>query len=319
MNPYELKIQVRRRNDWLLETLKTQFVYGQREILLDFIGYPYDCLIDGLLQHGVLDIGLNILGPKMPRIKTPRSGLVKRFPLFVYSKATELDFNQNTGIHARFIGAPWLYLPENNLSPQLGSTCNSNCKNTVIFPSHQTLGGKSILSVDEIRKKISYWRIAAGSDICLCLFWVEYLDSNWHVACAEEGVKINCAGVGETFPFWGLSPFRLNFLPKLRGIIDSHSTVISEDISSVIFYSIDRGKSVGVFPESRSFQKSDREKTPILFDAWLESNMPKLKNAVCSSEEYSSLANKYLGRDSILSKNEMIERLRIIPNILIEN
>jgi hypothetical protein len=319
MNPYEVKIQIRRRNNWLLETLKTQFVYGQREILLDFIGYPYDYLIGGLLQHGVLDIGLNITGPSIPRIKTPRSGLVKRFPLYVYSKATEIDFNQNTGIQTRFIGAPWLYIPENSHSSQFGSTCSANCKNTVVFPSHQTLGGKSILSVNEIRKKISYWRIAAGSDICLCLFWVEYLDSNWHEACAEEAVKINCAGVGETFPFWGLSSFRLNFLPKLRCIIDSHSTVISEDISSVIFYSIDRGKSVGIFPDSRSFQKSDREKTPIEFDAWLESNMPKLKNAICSSEEYKSLTDFYLGRDSILSKNEMLERLRLIPKILTES
>lgn len=315
----KFKIEVYQRNTWLLNTLKTQFVYGQREILLDFIGYSHDCLIGGLLQHGVLEFGVNIIDSEIPRIKTQRSSLVKRFPLYVYSKTTASDFNQNSSIKSHFIGAPWIYIQDYHSESRLNTVCSPNCKNTIIFPSHQTLGGDSILSVKEIRSKIAYWREVASDNICICLFWVEYLDSNWHEACLLDDVKINCAGVGETFPFWGKSSHRLNYLPKLKQIIESHSTVISEDVSSVIFYAIDSGKNVGVFPDTRSHQKSKSMRTPIAQDLWLKTNMPRLINNICYSELYHSIASSYLGRDVILTRDEMIETLVIFPKVLMDN
>jgi hypothetical protein len=185
-----------------LELFYSQFYYGHREILIDYLGVDKTSYFLGVLQHGVRQYGLNHYQTNYCDFKTPRLPNLSRSPLWVYAKETK-DFLIGLGAKNVYaIGAPWNYLPGQSNQNTLRE--NSEIRTAyLVFPTHYQTGYPVRFHKADLDEKINKWReLAQGNPLTVCLFWTEYLDPTWQLACKEQGVSIVCAGMGNTLPVW---------------------------------------------------------------------------------------------------------------------
>lgn len=305
------RINVSDKNSILLEKLKSQFFYGHREILLDYMGLGHNKVIGGVLQHGVFEFGINDPSSDIV-IKTPIKS-IKRFPLFVYSKSSKIALEPKVKFRVEAIGSPWIYLNSANFKSEGDKTCDNPCDKVLVFPSHHTLGGESLLDLSSCIEKIKFWKsLAQGKDICICLYWIEFMDPSWHQACLIEGVKMYNAGIGYNYPIYGKNMLRVNFMKRLFTIINSHSVILFEDISSAIFYAFNLKKTVGLFRSTRSFQNIPEQVTSIKMDNLIIKLMPQIIESFSNNTLYGEVSDELLGVNNKLSPEEM---RRIVPTI----
>ena len=303
------------RELYLLDRLKVQFVYGQREILLDFADVGRDHLIKAYLQHGVLDSGINVVSEHLPRFRAPRTDLGRRVPFLVYNSETQNQL-RSFGANAMAVGAPYLYISELRSVVEVES---NHRPKTLVFPRHGILSHPHTPRLTDILKMIKLWREQADSDIVICLFWVEFLDSVWHEACKLSKVELITLGVGEVFPYWGNSPRRIKFLYSLNQVLKDFDRVLTNDVTSAIFYALYEGKEVGVFPhDSRVLEDQDNYESALWEN--LLRIIPGCINKFIEAPKYRDRVNKILGVESkmdapTLKKSLPTEPLRTLSKL----
>jgi hypothetical protein len=284
-----------------------QFVYGHREILLDFAKLDRTSLILGNIQHGVGP--LFTLYSEYP---TPRLRNLQRSPLWVYNQnlADGLKRMGLKKVHA--IGSPWLY---SKLQSESGQSTPTSKPKYVVFPRHYSFSYLSQVTASDIKEKIKSWRTIAGSDeLEICLYWSEFIDLRWHQVAREEGVNLVCAGVSSTTPVWSQSSSRLHFYQNLRGIIDSSTHCIFESFTSAMFYANDLGKNVGLFDSISANLEREREKIFQEENRWLKSNIPGIFGTCEQNLILDSITHEFLGYDELLKPEVLAMKLSVKRN-----
>ena len=296
----------------------SQFYYGHREILLNYLEKDSDLLLCGILQHGVRQIGLTPYPEDSQDFKTPRLANWRRSPLWVYSKETVTHLRKlGARGNIQAIGAPWNYMTPAVANQKFDSSDNT-AKKFVVFPTHTQIGIVVNLNEFQIRDRINYWKeLADFQPLTVCLFWIEFLDPKWQKVCKEEGVAIACAGIGTTDPVWAQNPSRLSFLYKLRDIISEHTHCIFEAFSSGIFYAISMNKHVGLFAGPKDLPKYGNstvgdwvESIHEMDHSWAAAEMPLIIDNFADAESLKSLANYLLGVDAVRPINELNDILK---------
>lgn len=287
-----------------IDFFKTQFAYGHREILLDYMDIDHSHLLVGVLQHGFTST-LEPWEANTPRTKA----FFGRSPLWVYSEERVRGLRNLGFRNVSAIGAPWLYLPGDN-----GLYLNrENNESFIIFPNHTTL---SILPLSEaeIRIKVKTWKIIAGnSPITICLYWSDFLQSAWKNVSIENGVSITLAGLGELTQPWSPHPSRLNYLHNLRNLLSGHTHAIFETFTSAIFYAAFEGLSIAYFQETLT----PREKLTFNFlsgEPWFRAEMPDIVSKFSEAANLQECWSKMMGVNSKLSPENLQAHLEMEAN-----
>lgn len=313
-----ISVNIKSHSARYAELFYSQFYYGHREILLNYLEKDDDLLLCGILQHGVRQIGLTPYPKDFQDFKTPRLANWKRSPLWVYSKETVTHLKkQGARGSIEAIGAPWNYMTPPVANLEFDSKGNP-VKKFVVFPTHYQIGMIANLDESQIRNRINYWKgLASFQSLTVCLFWTEFLDPIWQKVCREEGVNITCAGIGTTDPVWAQNPSRLNFLYKIRDILSEHTHCIFETFSSGIFYAISMNKHVGLFPGPRDLPKYGSasvgdwvNSVHEMDESWVAREMPLILENFAADEGLKNLADYLLGVDAVRPVSELNDILQ---------
>ena len=289
-----------------LDKFSIQFAYGQREILLDYAGIDRSNILVGILQHGVSQGGLTSDSPFTENNRAPRLNLLQRAPIWVFSENTKRHLKLNGIKNVEAIGAPWIYLPHNEVANDIALS-RSNQPNYLVFPAHFDLRSKVDFTLEEVRSKVAYWRSLSGCNaLTICLYWSEYLSSVWHQVCHEEGVNLVTAGIGSTIPLWSPHLSRVEFLYNLSRILQSNTHCIFERDSSSLYYAISLGLSVGYFPITRRLVYLNDCQTHEL----LLSKFPEILNDFIDAEVLKERNDVWLGQESFRGPAELQSILR---------
>jgi hypothetical protein len=289
-----------------LEKFAIQFAYGHREILLDYMGLERSNIFIGTLQHGVSQLGLTPEFPFTRNNRPPRLGLLHRAPLWVYSESTCAHLKLNGIQNVEAIGAPWNYIAHEDFRKEVQGIKKKEDR-YLVLPEHFNFEIKNHITNEQVRSRITHWkRISGGNPITLCLYWTEYLDPVLQRVCFEEGVKVVTAGNGATSPLWSPHPSRINFLHELSQILQKHTHCIVERETSAVYYAISLGLNVGYFPGSYPFRGGADSYYHKLFI----SRFPKIFNNFIGPENLQTIANEWLGLESVRTPSELMRVLR---------
>ncbi len=286
---------------WLqkIETFKVQFAYGQREILLDYMGLDRSTLLMGILQHG-----FSYQDDEADCI-TPRLKSFRRSPLWVYSEKRELSLKEKGFKNVKAIGAPWLYLPPSTTFSRM----QPKKDRFIVFPIHTSLSVDVSPSDYEIRKKIQYWKsVAAGSPLTICLYWSDYLEWRWRWIAEDEGISVTVVGVGELDTVWSPHSTRIDFLTNLKSLLGEYSHAIFETFTSGIVYAISAGLSVGYFPQTQTEYES-RLQAHLEGDRWMAKHIPGIVGEFVEARTLLDKNNEMLGVQSYRTPDELRELL----------
>jgi len=286
----------------LIRRFGIQFNYGHREIILKAAELPENTLLMGIVQHGV--------GPTFTLYSdwpTPRLNSLRRTPLWVYSKENENEL-RNLGVRdVKAIGSPWLYSINQN-THSLSSLLPNSSKGEycLVFPSHTNFAYLEITSEESIVSRIKSWKkIAKNDKLVICLYWVEFLDQNWHNAAELEGVKLTCVGIGATDPLWSKSPSRLDFYKNLHSILVNATYCIFEGFTSALFYASSLRIPFGIFStdfEKRkiaAYSQFSQERT------WLLANAGSHIDEIATEQNFTEKSLSLLGIDQLQSPEEL--------------
>lgn len=305
------------QDEYYVTRLKTQFKYGQRETLLEFLGLGRNHIFMGEFQHGVLENGLNVTNPPYSYFFPPRGKWGKRLPWIVYNEKTAMRVRKNRTT-AISIGAPYLYASQNI---SVGSELPS--PKTLVMPRHLTMlshySELSHYAASEfsIRERIARWRKIANNDIAVCLYWLDFIDEKWQKIAEEESVKLLCAGLSETYPHWGAHKLRINFLSRLCEILRGFKEVIFDDVSSAIFFSLYEKKRIYIEPWSKKVLMDQNHSENGYWRA-LDYWFPDSLNRWISPLEFQHKNDQILGVDSLRTRDELGRLLPIVSLELLE-
>jgi len=295
-----------------IEMFKIQFAYGQREILLDYMGLSRTTLLMGILQHGLT------YGHDSSEVLTPRFPKFERSPLWVYSESRARSLAELGHTNVKAIGAPWLYLPPIPKSFEVGR----NSDRYVVFPIHTSLSVDASPDENEIRRKIRIWKSISGdSPITVCLYWSDYLEWSWRRIAKSEGVDVTVLGVPETAPvYWSPHSARIDFLVNLRNLLNENSHAIFETFTSAIFYAIETGTAVGYFPETQTESESQLH---LEADRWFSKEIPGIIGEFVEASTLLDRNNGILGVESLRSPSELRDLLNyevgVVPRVDVES
>ncbi len=294
------------RRKQLIESFKVQFVYGHREILLKYSGIDETALLTGILQHGVgPTFTLNSDWP------TPRVNLLKRSPLWVYSRVAAKELSSEGVRNVKAIGSPWLYSKILDSFEVLDSPSKHKY---LVFPEHFPTSANHN-STEVTRTKIRTWKSIAGqADLEICLFWSEFTDPIWKRVAHQEEVSLKCAGYPNSpradIQIWSNSDERIDYYKNLRNMISSATHCIFEAFTSAIFYASDLGKDIGFFPETSRIKVEPIYRTGHNRELlWLEYNVPEIFRNFERNGKLSEITKELLGYDDLLSPRELTEVL----------
>jgi len=292
------------KNVYLLNQFSAQFAYGHREILLSYARLDSSTLLEGVLQHGITSNENLLLDAK-----TPKVGLFRRAPFWVFSKETT-EFLKNHGMRdVTAIGAPWAYLQK--MRGQLADVGGHPKRNkTLVFPTHYSQSVNIPFTQDEVRQKLRRWKsLSGGEEITICLLWSEFLNPVWRMVCESEGVTLTFAGVGESKPVWSPHVSRVNFLANIDILLRDHSRCIFESPTSAIFYAISLGKEIGLFlsPQSGDWGAFSAAHERQLI--WTTECLPDLVEKFALTPRMIEFSRRVLGEDCILNPEELRENL----------
>ena len=284
-----------------LEKFSIQFVYGHREILLDYMGLERSHLLLGILQHGVSQVGLTV-DTQFTRVNlAPRSGLLGRAPQWVYSEITRNHLFSLGIKNVEAIGAPWNYLQHAKYRNEMIQSSGGKSR-FIVFPQHLNASIIDKATQEGLKTKIAYWRhVSGGNELTVCMFWSEFLDPVWQKVCQEEGVKLVTAGVGDTNPAWSPHLSRVEFLHNLSKIMQSHTHCIFERETSGLYYAISLGLTVGYFPDTRPLVEIGTKEMHQLLIA----KFPEILNQFVSAEILMERSDLWLGRGSTRTPDEL--------------
>lgn len=233
--------------------LASQFYYGYRELILEYLSLDRQNLILGSFQHGE--------GPtEIVRgfIPSPRIYL-QRLPLYVSSQLAAREL-EDEGFRVKAIGSPILYAFANQkksfaIENDVIDKKSSPTK-VLIIPYHSRIYANNSLDELEVKLLIKNFRELAGdSQGTLLLFHSEFLSREWRKYAKFYDFQVECAGLGNTEPEYLDIRQRTDFFYNLISIFSEAETVYIEGLSSAIHYSIFMNKDTRVILNDYFFEK----------------------------------------------------------------
>ena len=283
------------------------FVYGHREILLKYMGLDYSTQILGVIEHGMPEPF------KYNDYRSPRYIAGRKTNFWAWSKDTE-DFAKANGVNnVKAIGAPWLYLKKSLTDLNLNS--GGEFRKFLIMPAHSAGSFVDIASAKEKSFRVKQFKEIVGNDSAtVCLYGTDFCDPVIHNAYLDSGFKVTCLGYGMQTPLWSPAANRVRMLGTLFDLMQNHSHYLSDALGTSQFYAFNMGLNVGIFPEINSGQSIyNTEHTIDGYDElkkrddikYLRKVMPYAENNFASPETYSTLVERFLGADMLLSPADL--------------
>lgn len=290
------------------EMFADQFVYGHREALLKYSGLDYSNQIIGVIQHGI-DF------PGEIDFRTPRFIGGRKTKRYVFSKKYEEIAVSLGHKHVHAIGAPWLYLKLGLESTQAFLPPEEN--SVLIMPSHSQSALPDVTSTKAKLVRAKAFREAIGSmRATVCLHPVDFLDPNARIAFLEFGFEVTCIG-GTPGMAWSPSGGRVTALNYLHKLMKQHTHYMTDTVGTSLFYAIDLGMKVGIFPKLRDLvdfsplnggSYRDEENKQLDYDFSVE-HFKSAINSFVPSAQFAKLTNQMLGSDCILEPIQLKEVL----------
>ncbi|MDO8646049.1 MAG: hypothetical protein Q7R42_05655 [Candidatus Planktophila sp.] len=297
--------------DYMRNMFSEQFGYGHREILLKYCGLDFSTQLLGNLQHGVM------LHHSYLDFRTPRYFGMRKSQFWVFSKEYEKLGRSLGNENVTAIGAPWLYLRD---SVECEPQPVQKPEGILVMPGHSSGPYNSIASVQQKRARAKAFRQIVGTQkATVCLHATDFCNPDTTEAFLDEGFKVICPGSSNVLPYWAESGNRARTLHKIMSLMNSHTHLLTDRFGTHIFYAIDMGLKIGIFPEISElsptrdlsgrkhvvdFSITDKEE----FN-YLRENIPEAINQFTESQKYQEISNLVLGRDAVMSPENLLETL----------
>jgi hypothetical protein len=303
--------------EYMCNMFSEQFGYGHREILLKYCGLDFSTQLLGNLQHGVVLDHLNL------NFKTPKYFGGRKSAFWVYSTKHEKLGRTMGNDNVTAIGAPWLYLRD---SIGVHNKPTMTPENILVMPGHTAGPYASGASVSQKRERAKAFRqIVGGSNATVCLHSSDYCDPDTTEAFLDEGFRVICVGSSTIQPIWSEAGNRIRSLHKLMKLMESHTHLLTDRYGSHLFYAINMGLKIGIFPEINQYvQIRDLSGRKEKYDdsfyeneelIYLRKTMPDGLNQFTDSYKYTDIANEVLGRDAVKSPTELLATLDYRKNV----
>jgi len=295
-----------------------QFLYGHREILIDYAGLDARLAIKGSIEHGWSPFG--------PSVGIPRFMGGRYLHLAWSSKVMKrigIPFPQSVVA----VGAPFLYLCERVVSHLQKSTLRQRRK-FLFLPPHGTEDDSPVVEklIDEYSKKFD------PRESTVQLFWTEFLKPQVRNAYLEVGFEVTTAGFSGVTANEGLGVavreramstiggrnlFLLNVLRNLA----THSIVVAGSFGTSTLYAGYLNKEVHLLTGWNSYQTVYHDDRDLLlghrdisdepFNRFVESQVvPRcFSQGGTSNDNLTTLAKEELGFDDMHSKSSLAKLL----------
>jgi hypothetical protein len=211
-----------------------QFLYGHREILVNYAGLDPKAMIKGSIEHGwALDSGKGI-----------RKFLTGRYLYLSWSEQRIRRSNIDDPMTLA-IGAPFIYA-HSCVQEQIEEYRNlkkDRMKETLFFPVHGTE-----FSQQNAESQVELFREFYDPQLStVCLYWIEYVNPQIYGYYKKAGFNILCAGFSGQMEHTGLgysarklagSPIggRPNFLLNTIAIFSNFDNIVFGGVGTGLFY-----------------------------------------------------------------------------------
>ena len=297
--------------------LREQFLYGHREILLDYANLSRDLVIDGRIQHG-WDLWFE--GSTAFRGPGLRSSWQWVWARDAEHRARSLGVPKVVAI-----GSPWLYLQklaalDSHLTAAVvvGSTERPSGV-TLFIPAHYGPFATVELHarhVDVIQSDLD------PSGTSVLLHGYDFLRPDVRDLYLEAGVRVFCLGypgyTPRALPYSADIGNRVRFLWDLNTLFQTHSRVATDFMGSHVFYAASLGLPIGYWPIPQEMWQSlvaqHDSANQDLFGrmARLESSWKnQLQHTFGVSNELATLATQVLGAESLMEPEQLRDVLRL--------
>lgn len=306
-----------RSGDYMRNMFSEQFGYGHREILLKYCGLDFSTQLLGNLQHGVMFDHLFL------DFRTPRYLGMRKSKFWVFSKEYEKLGRSLGNKNVIAIGAPWLYLRDSvEKEPQQ----YQKAEGILVMPGHSSGPYASLSSVAEKKKRAKAFRQIVGTQkATVCLHATDFSNPDTTEAFLDEGFRVICVGSSNTLPFWTEAGNRIRTLYKLMSLMNSHTQLLTDRQGTHVFYAINMGLEIGIFPEINKFSRlNDLSGIKGLPDdafykkeemIYLTEKMPEMLNQFTESGKYIDISNEVLGRNAVMCPEDLLEVLDYRKNV----
>ena len=303
--------------EYMRNMFSEQFGYGHREILLKYCGLDFSTQLLGNLQHGIA------LDHLFLNFRTPRYFGGRKSPFWVYSRKYAKLARSLGNENVTAIGAPWLYLRD---SIQKEFKPDMKVEKILIMPGHTSGPFASGSSTSQKRDRAQEFRQVVGNlDATVCLHSADYCDPDTTEAFIDQGFRVICIGSSTIQPIWSEAGNRIRSLHKLMSLMDSHTHLLTDRYGSHLFYAINMGLKIGIFPKINQFSQirdlSGRKEKYIdsFYEneeiSYLRKTMPEALNQFTNSDKYQEISDEVLGRDAIMSPENLLKTLHYRRNV----
>ena len=299
---FQLSGQVSDRH--LCEMFSHQFMYGAREVLLEYMKLSFDSVFCGVLQHGVAapsELWNNFPSPILN---------LRRSPIWVASEEGKMYLKEKGVKRVYAIGSAWTYfldVHELQVRNRRSIEVVPKRKQILFFADHSLWNSRFQYRDSNINATLGLLRKNFPRDeITICVYFTDYLSGNWHKLAHKFNMEVVCAGSGVTSPTWSVNPARILFFDKLKTFYDQHEVAVFESYTSAIFYAISLGLPVMIMrnKEEPTFPYSSQ-----ITNEFLKA-FPKIENKFCLNDSLREYTHEILGTDSKLDRETLKSVLR---------
>ena len=260
--------------------------YGHAHIMARYAGLAEVPRIWGYLQHGWNIVDGFAVGTQF----------APGFPKFVWSDAVRRRgwAMGRRGYHV--VASPWAYLLE--LADQQGWEASRPVREgTIVYPFH---GWEGQLVVGDHDSFVEQIKDIEDGPITVCLYWNEFRQAAIRRAYEQAGVRVISHGY-RGLMWKGTDVY---FLDKQLTELRRHKRVVSNRLSSAIFYGAAVGCEVGVYGDPMVFEAED----PVFGGVERQARLwPELHQAAVPMDVAREHARMELGLDILLEPAELIE------------
>lgn len=303
--------------DYVRNMFGVNFSYGNREILLKYVGLDYSHQIVGILEHGAPGFQTDY------DFRTPRflNGTLTKH--WTWSQQTEMIAKSRGFTNVIAIGAPWYYLKRSLVKESVSN--NSGPDRFLIMPSHSTGNAVDTATISAKKAKAKMFRdITGDAPATVCLHAVDFCDLETFRAFREVGFEVTCIGNSFQQPLWSNAGSRVRMMFNLYELMLNHTHYVSDGYGTSLHYAIDLGLEVGLFPEIKKLQilANSESKSREYFQElneqevkYLKEQVPTLVNKFSAGGEYLAFSRAMLGFNSVKEPDELSDILDYRPNI----
>lgn len=209
--------------------------YGHAQALSEYAGFSKARWVPGALQHGWNPYdGIGMF-----------DGVWRPLPKFVWSEENAHRGRERGGTNYHVIGAPWLYLLRSDAQR---TTEHRAASSTIAVPFHATVHLR--LVGDHAAYAHDLAEGERGRDLTVCLQWMDFDDADTRAVYEGIGARVITLGRGASGAA-GQTSFLTRQLEEFR----KHDRLVSNRLSTAIFYGAAAGLEVGVYGTAMTLEK----------------------------------------------------------------